>query len=156
MMTTNMECEVSTPYQKIYDKAKSCIGQDISLDQTIPNDVQCAEAVSYILKACQYDIPRKGIAGTGTLYAWLHNNPLFKETRDFNQMEIPKYGSIIISPAGTSKIGYPHGHTGIVAKYGVLSNDSDTGLFLEKYTLKTWMQFFGEVRGLETYFFEPL
>lgn len=155
------ECMPKTGLDAIYEVAKSCLNKQITLDPNIPHELGCAEAVSYVLKKAGYDVPGsiltdlpdKGIPGTGTMYEWLKRNPLFKEIFLEGCGATPPVGSIIISPAGHSTKGYPHGHVGIVAKWGILSNDSNTGLFLEFYDLESWHKFFGVVRGLPTYFF---
>lgn len=147
-------CTQQTSLERIYETAKAALNTQLTLDPSIPAELGCAEAVSTILKRCEYDIPANGIPGTATLYAWLKNNPLFRELVDYQ--EAPKPGTIIISPAGTSSVGFPHGHVGIVARFGVLANDSNTGLFRENYTLQTWQQFFGGIRKLQTFYFEAV
>lgn len=135
----------------IYAEAASCLGKPITLDSTVPPDLGCAEAVTYVLKnASIAGIPATGIPGTAALYAWLNTNPEFVLTTT------PRAGDVVISPTGTSTISSPHGHTGIVANYGILSNDSDTGLFLEKYTQATWQQYFNGVEGFPVYYFHHL
>lgn len=133
--------------QQIYEEAKSCLRKHITLDPSVPPDVGCAEAVSYVLKlAGVRGFPTTGIAGTSVLYSWLKANA--------TEVKTPVAGNIIISPTGMSSINSPHGHVGIVANFGVLSNDSDSGLFMEKYTLETWAQYFGEVEGFPVIYFE--
>lgn len=139
---------VPTPDSPIFTIAKSCLNTHITLDDTVPAELGCAEAVSYVLlKAGFTGLPAAGIAGTAALYAWLQSN--------FTQVQTPLPGDVIISPTGYSSKGSAHGHVGIVAKFGVLSNDSDTGLFLEKYTLDTWKQYFGTIEGFPTFYFRP-
>lgn len=134
------------PTSAIYTAAKSCLDKSITLDATVPSDLGCAEAVSYVLqKAGIQGIPPIGYAGTSDLYTWLQQH--------FTAVTDPLPGDVVISPTGTSSIGTPHGHTGIVALYGILSNDSDTGLFMEKYTLASWQQYFGVALGFPVYYF---
>lgn len=132
--------------QSIYSEAKACLHLHVTLDESVPSDVGCAEAVSYVLKAAGVTgLPQVGIAGTSDLWAWLRQN--------FSQVTNPLPGDIVISPTGTSSLGSSHGHTGIVGQFGILSNDSDTGLFLEKYTVQTWQQFFGHALGFPVFYF---
>lgn len=141
----------STTNQRIYDESVKCLHTHVTLDSTVPPELGCAEAVSYVLEQAGItDLPPKGIAGTAALYQWLKLNKQFVQTQN------PVFGDIIISPSGMSSKASPHGHTGIVAKNGILSNDSDTGLFMEKYTLQTWTQFFGTIEGFPVFYFHAI
>ena len=113
----------------IYKIAKDCLGKHITEDPNVDPNLGCAEAVSYVLEQAGYDLGSLGIEGTSELYTWLQNH--------FTQVVNPLAGDIIISPTGTSTTGSPHGHVGIVAKYGILSNSSSSGLFLENFDLGT-------------------
>ena len=55
----------------LYTIAKACIGKHLTLDPTVPQEVGCAEAISYILWKAGLPIPAKGIAGTAALEAWV-------------------------------------------------------------------------------------
>lgn len=138
----------NTMQEKIYNVAAGDLHKQITLNSSVPPDVGCAEAVSYVLKQAGVSgIPAQGFASTSDLYHWMLNSTQFVATTE------PQAGDIVISPTGTSSINTPHGHTGIVAKQGILSNDSDTGLFLEKYTLSSWKQYFGATLGFPVYYF---
>lgn len=131
---------------KIYDAAKAALHTHITLDNSVSPDLGCAEAVSYVLaKSGAFGFPASGFAGTSALWTWLAQHAL--------QVSTPNPGDVVISPTGMSSKGTPHGHVGIVAQYGILSNDSDTGLFLEKYTLDTWKAYFGISLGFPVYFY---
>jgi hypothetical protein len=144
--------------QKIYNLAKANLGCHITLDDTVPHDVGCAEAVSYILKkAGVQNIPILGIAGTATLFQFLSNDPQFK------RIYAPEKGAIIISATGQGN-GSVQGHTGILGglsvlywgDYGICLNNSDTGLFLELSSLRRWRQYYGGLGGLPVAFFRAL
>lgn len=131
--------------QKIYNEAKNSLGKHLTLNSSVPNDVGCAEAVSFVLKnAGITGIPAEGYAGTADLYRWLLANPAFK------LIEQPEQGAIIVSPTGFGN-GLVEGHTGILGafgvqfsnEYGILSNNSDDGLFEEKWNLLTWWENYG-------------
>lgn len=133
---------------QIYTLAKNSLGKHITLDSDIPNEVGCAEAISYILNLAGIaGIPQQGFAGTFDLYTWLKNNP------DFTLQTAPSAGAIIISPTGTSTLNSPHGHVGICGEFGILSNDSNTGLFLEVWTVEKWQEYYAGVLGFPIYYF---
>lgn len=138
----------------LYTVAKNSLGTHQTLNDTVPPDVGCAECVSSILKTAGISVPIEGIAGTSALYTWLQNNPRF------TQVASPQAGDIIISP--TTSLGkISHGHVGIMAMYGVqyvddwgiISNDSDTGLVREKWCLKDWINYYQVYGGLDVCYF---
>lgn len=56
-------------------------------------------------------------------------------------------GDIIISPTGLAANPATHGHVGIIAIYGILSNNSEDGLLEEQWTLAQWKQVYGVELG---------
>lgn len=129
--------------EKIYQLAKECLGRDIAATQ---HELGCAEAVSYVLNGVGVkDFPRNGYLSTADMYIWLKRFAV--------RVESPVYGDIIISPTGTSEKGYRHGHVGIVAKHGVLSNNSMNGLWQEYYTLTSWDKYYNDRLGFPVIFF---
>lgn len=140
------------PAPNLYTVAASYLGKHITLDPSVPADVGCAEAVSFILaKTGVTGIPSTGFAGTADLYAWLAANNQFSP--------LPSYeiGCVIISPSILQNgVVTVHGHVGIVANYGVLSNDSENGLWSEKLTVGTWLKHYGQVLKLPVYYFKLL
>jgi hypothetical protein len=131
---------------KIYTAAKLALNTHVTLDPSVPPDVGCAEAVSYILKNSGVILPPRGMASTSQFMIWLKKNGKLVTT--------PEAGNIVISPTGTSTKGVLHGHMGIVLKYGIASNDSNTGLFRENYTVKSWQRLFHTHLGFPVYFFD--
>lgn len=140
---------------KIYNTAKACLGKHITLNSNVPNEVGCAESVSYVLTNSDITgIPAGGFASTSALFDWLSSNP------SFERLEAPEQGAILVSPTGHGN-GTIEGHTGIVAaygayypyEYGILSNNSDNGLFQEKWSLLSWWQYYGLKGALPLAFF---
>lgn len=142
---------------EIYTQAKLHLGSHITLNDTVPAEEGCAEAVSYILRAAKIPVPQGGIAGTASLYEWLLANPLFEK------IEEPEEGCIIISPTGMGN-GRVEGHTGVLgafgvqfgADWGICSNDSASGKFLELWSFQRWIAYYGTVGNLPIYFFRAL
>lgn len=134
---------VKTMPEKIYELAKSCLGKDIAATQ---NELGCAEAISYILaKVTVHGFPKTGYLSTSDLYFYL------KSHADLVTEPLP--GDIIISPTGTSTTGAKHGHVGIVGRYGIMSNNSMTGLFQQNYTIEQWKAYYGKKLGFPTLFY---
>lgn len=140
---------------KIYNEAKACLERHVTLNNNVPSEVGCAEAVSYILqKAGVQGIPVNGIAGTATLYEWLTNN------KAFTRVYAPTQGAIIVSPTGYGNGTIP-GHTGIIGikglmypnDFGIVSNDSQTGLVLELWDLTRWNKYYHSFGNLPVAYF---
>jgi hypothetical protein len=71
------------------------LGKHITLNNNVPNEIGCAEAVSYVLEhAGIANLPTAGYAGTADLYRSLLANP------QFMLIEQPEQGAIIVSPTG--------------------------------------------------------
>lgn len=144
--------------QKIYANLIKYLEEHCTLDNTVPAEVGCAEAASFILeKSGVLGLPLKGIAGTATLYQWLLANPAFKRVYE------PEQGALIISPTsyGNGTISGHVGFLGALGKmyagdYGIVSNDSNTGLLLELWDLSRWEKFYGKQGGLPVAFFRAL
>lgn len=133
--------------KRLYEIAKSHLGEHITMDEFVPHELGCAEAISYCLNEAGFKVPSNGFAGTAQLYDWLLAN--------FEQVFEPKMGDVIISPTGTSSKGSAHGHCGINGKYGILANNSDSGLFAEIFTLTSWNKYYQDALGFPVYFFRP-
>ncbi|MES2060221.1 MAG: hypothetical protein V4438_04290 [Patescibacteria group bacterium] len=81
-----------------------------------------------------------------------------KNSNDFIQVQIPLPGDIIISPTGTQPSQSPlrNGHVGVVAKFGILSNNSANGLFQEHYTLGSWADRYVKLGGFPIFYFRAV
>lgn len=134
---------IITPAQILYRKAVEWLGQDASPDDEAPDELACAETVNAIHKGAFGEFIN--VQGKlSTIYLAL----ALAARADFLQVFDPLPGDIVVSPTK----GRIHGHTGIVGKFGIMSNDSKTGRFERNYTLDSWKRSFGN-RGLETRFF---
>lgn len=134
--------------ERLYNVAKESLGKHMTLNQNVSAEVGCAEAVSKVLQnAGVAGIPALGIAGTSALYDFLH------EDVQFDEVTTPQAGDVIVSPTGWPGAVLAHGHVGIVGNYGILSNDSQTGLFKENWTLETWRKYYSDYGNLPTKYF---
>lgn len=132
---------------KIYTAAKTAMGTHITLNPAVPDELGCAEAVSFVLKQAGIEVPQLGFAGTYDLWRWLENSKLF------NRTDHPTKGGIVIAPTGTSTKGASeHGHIGVTMMYGICSNNSSTGLFEENYSFAGWEASFS-ARGFTSYYY---
>lgn len=134
--------------QKLYLAAKTCLGKDMVDDPGVDPSVGCADAVNSVFKMA-FDREIGGGASTAALYEILKSDPRFK-TSTYG------VGNIVISPTGTSSKGAPHGHVGICGIYGILSNNSMSGLWQEYYTEQSWHDYYVEKLGFPMYFFEVI
>lgn len=139
---------------KIYETAKSLLGTRIA-----PYDARtdygvlgCAATVSVIIrKATGYLIGGDGfVEGTSELYDCFINSGKFIETED------PLSGDIIICVTATGNGKLTNGHTGIVGKFGILSNNSENGRLQEKLSFESWRAIYEIYGGYKTYYFRML
>ncbi|MBX4216139.1 hypothetical protein KW797_04290, partial [Candidatus Parcubacteria bacterium] len=129
--------------EKIYEFSKSCLGKDIATTQ---NELGCAEAVSYVFNHVGVqDFPKNGFLSTLEFHIWLKKNA--------QEVAEPSLGDIIISPTGSSSKKATHGHIGIVARHGILSNNSMNGLWQEYYTQESWKAYYGSKLGFPVFFY---
>lgn len=137
---------------KLYDTAAASLGKMMKLDATVPNLFGCASSLSGVMVAAGITgLPQLGIAGTAALYDWL------RKSDQFIQVSQPQAGDIVISPskAQPDENQLAHGHCGILVKInqGICSNDSDTGKWMEKWTLPDWIAYYTTYGRLPTVYF---
>lgn len=126
-----------TNQEAIYREAKVCLGYPQKLDPNVPNLVACASSLSGVLKKAGFaGLPVFGIASTDAL------NKFFATCVQLQVVTEPQAGDIIISPSNSSGAVLQHGHCGVVGNHGVMSNDSDTGLWREAWTLAKWNDYY--------------
>ncbi len=116
----------------LYLTAISCLGKDASPNDIAPDEYGCAETVNAIHKIA-FGAEIGGDVSTYRLYAALLSH------KRFIGVDVPDKGDIVISPTGYGNGKMTNGHVGIVSEGGrIMSNSSDSGLFLENYTLESW------------------
>ncbi len=151
----NVQSPMAEPTQnalRIYQTAKNLLGTDASPNDVAPDFLACAETVWNIVnKALGLRIAGAPITSTKVLYEALLKSSMF-ESVTLDQADM---GDIIISPTGYGTNRSAHGHCGIIAKYGILSNNSEDGKLEENYTKTSWKNYF-EARGFPVVCFRAL
>lgn len=133
-----------------YEVAKKCLNKS-----QVPNGYDpvlgCAISLNTIHKKT-FGREIGGGSSTLNLYNALKNDNTFISVID------PVYGDIIISPTGTAPITspLPHGHVGIVAKYGIMSNNSNNGLWEVNHSLESWTKYYKIKGGYPIYYFRKI
>lgn len=135
--------------EQIYKVAAANLGRHLTLNDAVPAEVGCAEAVSWVLAKAGISDGVKGIAGTAALDAWLTSSPLF------TKIVMPEDGAILVSATGAGN-GSVEGHTGVFGRYdveyvgdwGILSNESATGRFMERWSWARWQAYYKNAGGL--------
>lgn len=143
--------------EKIYTQVKLNLGKHLTLDEAVPAEVGCAEAVSKVLSLSGINVPPQGISGTYSLYEWLDTNSAFQK------IDEPEQGAILISPTGMGD-GSVEGHVGIFCAFNlqwkndwaIASNDSASGNFLETWSWQRWQAYYEAVGKLPCYIFRAL
>lgn len=138
---------VNQAQKNLYDIALPLKGQHLTLNDTVPKGLGCAQCLSKILTIAGYKVGSKGISGTATLYIWLQAN--------FISVTTPQKGDVVLSVTGTGRAG-SRGHVGIydgVAR--ILSNDSASGLLQDYWTLSGWVAHYETDLQMVTHYFRP-
>lgn len=144
--TPNMHTQTMHSIQ-LYQAGKDNLGKVLSGNDRV---LGCAATVNALAKlAWGHDIG--GDASTTKMYEALQDETKYEPVVD------PLPGDIIISPTGTSLLGSDiHGHVGIVAYYGILSNSSETGELHENFTVDTWNKYFRDTLQFPVFYYRPL
>ena len=127
------------------------LGTRCTLDRSIPIEVQCAEAVSFLLAQMGINDGTKGIAGTAALLDWVLQN-----SWAFEEVHTPELGALLISATGTGN-GLIEGHTGFFGgfgvmypnDYGIVSNKSSNGLLSEHWNYTQWTAYYTVKGGIK-------
>ncbi len=132
---------------KVYEKAKELIGQNLCTNEQLG----CMETVNEIFRQAL----GASIGGGSSTQAAL---PFLRDTSEFEQQSISDAlpGDVIISPTNSPGAKFIHGHVGIIAKYGILSNSSADGRLHENYDIQTWIDYFGHFGGFPVYIFRKI
>ena len=133
---------------KLYNEAKALLGQSLGADNASDGygTLACAESVNFIATRA-IGTPIGGLNSTAAMYIALC------DTARFTRVSSPLAGDIVISPTGMSTTNAAwHGHVGIAGEFGIMSNNSENGLWQEEYTTDSWKQSFA-ARGFPTYYF---
>jgi len=139
---------------KLLTVARENLGKHLTLNESVNPEVGCAESQSALFKLAGIPVPHLGIAGTNAMLQWLIHNPLFEE------LQSPEAGCVVIAGTGTGK-GIIKGHVGTLGAfnvafpndYGLCSNDSNTGLWLELWRLSKFVHYYQDYGGMKVRYF---
>lgn len=136
----------------LYNTAYKMIGRDASPADAAPDEVGCVDSVNQVFKAA-FGAPlmTPETLSTARLYEKLKTDPRFVQLKSYLDA---KAGDIIVCPTGLgTNPKMPHGHTGIMGKKWIMSNDSATGIWDANYTLESWTTYFCIKGGYPAYAF---
>ena len=131
--------------EQLYNTAYACLGTDASPRDMASDDLGCAESVNAVYKAC-FGHEIGGDVSTLRMYQAILANP-----QEFQEVERPLHGDIIISPTAYVNASVGHGHVGVVGKWQIMSNNSANGKWEAYYTLDSWIRRYGFVK-----YFRPM
>lgn len=133
---------IETPKgEQLYNIAMALKGRYLTLDDTVPKTLNCAETISYLLKEAGYNMPPAGYPGTASIEPWLE--------RHFQEIDTPELFCIVNAVTE----GPLHGHIAINGHDAMLSNDSQNGTLESYWTLSAFQEFYGKQKGLAIKYF---
>jgi hypothetical protein len=143
--------------QKLFNEALQNVGVHLTLNNAVPTEVGCAEAVSKLLSLCEISDGLTGIAGTAALYEWLLT------CGKFTKVTLPEQGAIIVSPTGSGNNSV-EGHTGVFGRFNVeykndwtiYSNNSATGNLGYQWCYERWLAYYHLAGGLSVNIFRAI
>ncbi len=130
---------------KVYEAAKAALDKKLASDA----ELGCVEVANAILIDA-LGVPIVNSASTIDAFKAL------QDLSRFIKVDSPLTGDFIICVSGQGNGVIPHGHIGVIANFGIISNDSDTGLVKEKWDLPSWQDHYGRVGGFPVYYFRAL
>lgn len=144
--TVPMPQEIITPRQHLLQVALAGRTFDVSPLDYAKDDVGCCDSVTKLIQKVYPDF--KSILGTAELKRVLDLDKRFRQT---DKLEA---GNIIISCTGQGN-GTIRGHVGIL-KDGevIMSNNSRDGLWMENFTVTSWVKRYRNMGGMKIYVYE--
>lgn len=135
--------------ENIYQTSLSLLGTDVTPDDIVPDEYDCADTICVLLKKAGFDIGDLPL--TTDLYRKLTTAPMWRKTYK------PIRGDVVISPTGFGTGTLLNGHVGIVGiNEKIMSNSSSSGKFEENYTFSSWRKRYVNVGGFPMVFFRKL
>ncbi len=159
VVDTPKPVEVPTPIKPsprdvLYRTAKSCLGMDASPSDEAPDEYGCMESVDNVVKKA-FGRFINDTRYTPTL-STLEGFKILRKSDNFVPVQEPLPGDIILSPTSLGNGNLRNGHVGIVGFYGIMSNDSATGRFMQNYTLKSWTARYKDQGGFPILFYRRI
>jgi len=134
--------------QLLFSIAKQNLGQLLSDGNA---NFGCAITVNNLAQKA-WNCPIGGGASTNLMYQALLDTKRFTPILLANTLP----GDIIIAPTGYAKDPSQHGHVGVIAQYGILSNLSEDGRLHEQWTIPAWVQYYHLNLGFPLCFFRAV
>lgn len=144
----------TTNGQKLYATAASFLDKTVAPLNAIDayGVLGCAITLN-ILAEKAWGTQIGGGYSTAALWECLKDTSKFESVTTGNALP----GDIIIAPSGSNaNARLAHGHVGIVAKYGILSNNSETGTLEETFDVASWIAYYTTYGGIPTLCYRPL
>jgi hypothetical protein len=138
--------DIETPQEKLLEASHAALGHDLTPEDAVPDEVDCAESLSVVLGNALGSF--KLLTYTPDLAAALKADPRFEATLDFEP------GNVIVSPTIPGNI-YP-GHCGVLAENNrIHSNESNTGLWTDNFSVANWIARYKTKGKMHVYLFKP-
>lgn len=154
-----------TPSERLYTIAVSKLGQDASPRDFAPDEYGCVESFCEVYKLAFGTYPDGKTVMP--LVSTIVLNKVFRANPDrFQPTLTPEKGVIILSVTGSGNGVIPNGHVGVLGENSVIitnidnrvimSNNSFTGKWDNKFTMKTWVDRYRTKGGMQVFLFKVI
>lgn len=140
--------------QKLYDTAASFLDKQVAPMNAADKYgvLACAVTVNLLAEKA-WGAQIGGGYSTAAMWEFLKDQTKFQAVAISSTLP----GDLVISPTGSAtNARLKNGHVGVIAKYGILSNNSETGTLTEAFDLVSWQAYFTTYGGLPTLCYRPL
>jgi hypothetical protein len=153
VMPITVPITTKTPREILYETSKRLLTppHDVSPKDVADDEYGCAESLWNVLnKAFPNKVGFPLALSTRVLFDNLKKSTYYKK------VSIPDIGDIIISVTGSGNGQVPNGHVGICGRYGIMSNSSATGKWMQNFTYERWEGFYNVKGGMKTHYFRRI
>jgi hypothetical protein len=143
-----------TNRERLYEMAKACLlpPHDVSPEDVAPDEYGCVESFDNIYKltfgAFINGTKNKSTLSTIEAYKYFTTHP-----QQWEKIDTPLPGDVIICVTGTGNGNLSNGHIGICGKTWIMSNNSYNGNWEANFSYERWRNYYEVKGGFKSHYF---